>query len=230
VKAYDLFDFVNQVKLEDDISKVHIIDVRAFLLLNDDKYDIIINEPAPPWMKESSHTFSKEFLELLRDHLNEDGLVSQWVFANQMILRNGDTIPFKIFYKTFNEVFPYNIGFISRSRFPKDSRIEGGEIVVETYASLSGEMIFIGSLNPISVEDLNEPNDKMKARLKRIGITKLEDYYIFNNEDMVGFVGENVPVDTDDNAKLEFILGRNMYYAESSDRIINEIITHKNSK
>ena len=44
-----------------------------------EKFDIITSDPIHPWVKGSATLYSKEYFELVKEHLNPGGVVTQWV-------------------------------------------------------------------------------------------------------------------------------------------------------
>lgn len=63
----------------DPRSRIYIDDAKAFFTNQNRKYDIIISEPSNPWVSGVSGLFSKEFYRLIRNYLNEDGILVQWI-------------------------------------------------------------------------------------------------------------------------------------------------------
>jgi spermidine synthase len=54
-------------------------DARHFVLTTREKFDIITSDPIHPWVKGSATLYSKEYFELVKQHLNPGGVVTQWV-------------------------------------------------------------------------------------------------------------------------------------------------------
>jgi len=63
----------------DPRSHIHIEDAKTFFSIHNRKYDIIVSEPSNPWVSGVAGLFSKEFYKRIKDHLNEDGLLVQWL-------------------------------------------------------------------------------------------------------------------------------------------------------
>jgi spermidine synthase len=78
-------------------------DGRNFLLTTDKKYDLITFEPMPLAQTGVSTFYTREYYRLCKEHLNENGLVSQWI-----PLHNGLTVDIvQDLVKTYIDVFPY---------------------------------------------------------------------------------------------------------------------------
>lgn len=60
---------------------VAINDARNALRLVSRKYDAIVSQPSHPWTAGASHLFTREFVALAKDHLNDDGVFVQWMNA-----------------------------------------------------------------------------------------------------------------------------------------------------
>jgi len=73
-------------------------DGRKFLLERDDRYDIITVDTLRSTAAFSGSLYSKEFYQLVDSHLNDDGIVAQWIPT----LRVANTV---------SEVFPYVVAF-----------------------------------------------------------------------------------------------------------------------
>jgi spermidine synthase len=76
-------------------------DARHFVLTSKDKYDLITSDPIHPFVKGSASLYSREYFEMVREHLNPHGIVTQWV-----PLYESDTDTVKSEIATFFEVFP----------------------------------------------------------------------------------------------------------------------------
>ncbi len=87
---------------EDERITVIVNDVRGALRLTAKRYDAIVSQPSHPWTAGASHLYTREFFELARAHLNDNGVFVQWLgsyFVNEELLRS--------FAATMLEVFPH---------------------------------------------------------------------------------------------------------------------------
>lgn len=218
VEAAYYFDDVHDNALDDTRSNIIIADARNYLLTTDNKYDIIVSEPFDPWMSGSTHLFSKEAFEAMKDNLNEGGVVSIWVPIFE--LREDD---FKSFYKTFSTVFPDNHGFIVKERTPISFHLGAEGITVTEWKEVTTELILIGSDQPLELYQ-----DTVDKQLSIIGdvfvdvqVADLGDFYLFHGNDLLGYA-ENAPLNTDDYPIVEFSAARNMYHSDPEE-VINSI-------
>lgn len=63
----------------DPRSHIHIDDAKTYFSSQNTHYDIIISEPSNPWVSGVASLFSEEFYRYIKNHLNERGLLVQWV-------------------------------------------------------------------------------------------------------------------------------------------------------
>jgi spermidine synthase len=104
VAASNFFKPWNNNVLSNPKTKLIIQDGRAHMQLSNSKYDVIISEPSNPWMAGLAPLFTKEFFELGKSRLNDDGIFTQWIQAYQT-----DWNTFAMVGRTFCQVFPNNI-------------------------------------------------------------------------------------------------------------------------
>ncbi len=64
---------------EDPRSRIVVEDAKTFFALEHARYDVIVSEPSNPWVSGVATLFSEEFYRRLVHHLNEGGLLVQWL-------------------------------------------------------------------------------------------------------------------------------------------------------
>jgi len=101
VEAAEYFKGVNNNALEDERLKIVIDDGRNYLLTTDKKFEVISSQPSNLWIKGMGNLHTKEFFELAKEHLSEDGVMVQWMQINTLISED-----FKSLVATFQMVFP----------------------------------------------------------------------------------------------------------------------------
>ena len=79
VKAAKLFGARVRLAYDDPRNHLQIEDAKSYFSFHKKKYDLIISEPSNPWVSGVSGLFSKEFFSHVREYLNEDGLLVQWL-------------------------------------------------------------------------------------------------------------------------------------------------------
>ncbi|MBU2638068.1 MAG: hypothetical protein KJ955_03785 [Nanoarchaeota archaeon] len=216
--AADHFSKMNHGVLENKRNKIVISDGRNYLLKSKEKYDIIIPEPSDPWQSFSAALFSKEFLELSAEHLNDNGLYLQWVPLYEISRED-----FRSFYKTFNSVFPYTAGFVN---------IREDELI--SIKSKPSELILIGSKSQIETNETNLAKSLAKfpesnrKDLYDAGIGAIDNIMFLNvfYANQIKGYAYNAAQITDDNVKLEFSTSRLAMSKEQSN-ILSDIETFK---
>ena len=76
-------------------------DARHYILTSRDKFDVITTDPIHPWVKGTSALYSKDYYELVKEHLNPGGVVAQW-----LPLYESDEETVRTELATFFSVFP----------------------------------------------------------------------------------------------------------------------------
>jgi len=210
VEATSLFRDANLDLLNNENVTLVIDDGRNFLLKTSERYDVIIPEPSDPWQDFSSPLFSKEFFELGRKHLKENGLFIQWVPIYQ--LRSRD---FRSFYHTFHEVFPHVVAFANVNQ-------------EERAGPYPTELILVGSPSPIEVDRIYDRfyllDERSREELSRVifmqgvrpraegetAADRILSLVVFTSEEL-GNYGDEAPLITDDNLLLEYSAPRNLF-------------------
>jgi spermidine synthase len=77
-------------------------DGRTAIAGSDKKYDIISSEPSNPWIAGVSNLFTREFFRSAREHLNEGGVLAQWIQAYNFTLKD-----YLMIVRTMRTEFPY---------------------------------------------------------------------------------------------------------------------------
>lgn len=79
VRLADAFRPRNRRTFEDPRSRVVTQDARAFFAASAETYDIVVTQPANPWIAGSGSLYSKEFYGLLARRMSPDGVLVQWI-------------------------------------------------------------------------------------------------------------------------------------------------------
>ena len=95
------FESENYSVLRDPRVRVVYDDARHHVLTMDEKFDIITSDPIHPWVKGAATLYTREYFELVKEHLNPGGLVTQWV---PLYESSPEVVKSEI--ATFFEVFP----------------------------------------------------------------------------------------------------------------------------
>ena len=76
-------------------------DARHYILTTKEKFDVITSDPIHPWVKGAATLYTKEYFELVKQHLNPGGVVTQWVPLYESL---PDVVKSEL--ATFFDVFP----------------------------------------------------------------------------------------------------------------------------
>jgi spermidine synthase len=69
---------------DDPRSRIHIEDAKTFFSTRSARYDIIVSEPSNPWVSGVASLFSEEFYARIRNHLQPNGVLVQWMQGYEM--------------------------------------------------------------------------------------------------------------------------------------------------
>ena len=101
-RATHYFDYVNHNVLSDPRLTVLFEDGRNHLLMNRNRYDVIISEPSNPWMPGAAKLFTREAFQAASESLKQGGLMCTWVQSYSMqpdLMRS--------IIRSFSDIFPY---------------------------------------------------------------------------------------------------------------------------
>ena len=127
-------------------------DGRNYLLTTKEKFDIIISQPADPWVSGASQLFTKEFWQLGSKHLKKNGLFCEWI--------------------QLYSITPEYLAILVNSFKQAFAKYEHGKKVSEGYVyvfrpGLAGEVLLIGSNDPINIDV-----DQIQKRIDNTFIAK----------------------------------------------------------
>ena len=77
--------------LQDRRVRVFINDARSAMRLSSKRYDAIVSQPSHPWTAGASHLYTREFMQLAKEHLNPGGVFLQWMnsqFVTESLLQS----------------------------------------------------------------------------------------------------------------------------------------------
>jgi spermidine synthase len=199
IEASREFNGHNHDPLSDPRVKVVIADGRNFLLVTPDSYDVIVSEPSNPWMTVASNLFTKEFFEVGRDKLNPGGVFCQWLQLYGM-----QPSDLQALVRTFSSVFPHVLVFNTI----RDS-----------------DLLLMGSVEPKRL-DLDKLEWRMSeldvatdiGRVKVVDPYDLLTYFMMGTDELEEYAGEG-PINTDDNALIEFHAPRSLHFQTRQENL-----------
>ncbi|MBI2539679.1 MAG: fused MFS/spermidine synthase [Deltaproteobacteria bacterium] len=87
--------------LEDRRVRLVPTDGRNYIVASPKLYDVITAEPSNPWIAGIANLYTREFYEVVKSKLKEDGIFAQW-FHNYSMSPDD----FRMVFRTFGEAFP----------------------------------------------------------------------------------------------------------------------------
>jgi spermidine synthase len=196
------FPLENHNVMHDPRTRIVYDDARHFILTSPEKFDIITSDPIHPWVKGIAPLYSTEYFELVKQHLNPGGFVTQWV---PLYESNVETVQSEI--ATFFDAFPNGTVW---GNLNTDG--QGYDVVLVGQA---------GNLK-INVDDLQRRLDRpdyeqVASSLNEVGYKSAEDLlstYAVQASDLRGWL-RHAQINTDRNLRLQYLagLGLNQYLA-----------------
>jgi spermidine synthase len=187
-------------------------DARHFVLTTNEKFDIITSDPIHPWVKGSATLYSNEYFELVKQHLNPGGIVTQWV-----PLYESDTATVKSEVATFFGVFP------NGSVWGNDNNGSGYDTVL------------LGQVEPLKIDAdalerrLESPADAPIAKsLRDVGFGSVVDLlatYAGQRGDLLPWL-EGAQINRDGNLRLQYMAGLALN-TSMEGTIYNEILSYR---
>ena len=192
VNGSRFFEHVNNHPLNDPRLHLIIDDARTYLRVNPARYDIIVSEPSHPWVPGVANLFTREFFQLGRDRLNDDGIFVQWLQIYQL-----STDSLRSVLATFHETFPYVLVF----------RVEG--------AWKGKDLLLVGSKTPLTLDHIKERiiDSRIAADLARVKIkneTDVRAWYVCDEKQLAPAVAGAI-INTDDNMHIETTVPREAF-------------------
>ncbi len=172
--------------LQDPRIRLDYNDARNTLLLEPEKYDIIVSQPSHPWRAGASVVFTREFFQIAHSRLKPGGVFGQWLNLFQM-----DATTLRAVFRAFFEVFPRGVVFASLR---------------------SEELVLLGSDTPL-VLDRNRIKALLQETTWQRFFTSLEiqrpedvlKYFLFTRHEALAAAGKTAP-NTDMNLLSEIRL------------------------
>ena len=189
VEANKYFAVESHFALSDQRTKLIMGDARRNLSLSGEQYDVIISEPSNPWVEGEGFLFTKEYYEIIDEHLRENGIFVQWIGAYEYSEED-----FYILLNTIRYAFPF---------------IQIWSDGTDFYLIVSREAKRFNFAKTLT--KINEP--VIKADMQMIGFFEEKDIHpvdIFFSHYLTEYEKTiETKLNTDDNSIIEFSTGRN---------------------
>ena len=185
IKAHQLNPEISNNVLENPKLKIIIDDARNYMNMSSQKFNIITADPIHPRITGVGYLYTKEYYEILRNKLEKDGIVLQWMPMYRISKES-----FDVALKTFIEVYPNS-----------------------SFWYVRGHGLLVGSLKPINlnfkdfIKRYNQP--KIRKDLQSIDIKTPEEFFghmLMDKKNILSYLNRKseIIINTDDNAYLEF--------------------------
>jgi spermidine synthase len=191
--------------------RVQLDDARHYLMTTKEKFDAITSDPLDPWVKGAAMLYTREFFEIVKQHLNPGGVVTLFVQ-----LYESNTAAVKSEIATFMEAFP------------------NGVVWGNTQDGRGYDLVLMGTVEPLQINvdeiqaKLNRPEYAAVAKsLAEVGLYNAVDLfstYAGRGSELGGWTRDAI-INRDRNLKLQYLagLGLNLY---QSDRIYSDMLMH----
>ena len=192
VPASRFFEHVNNRPLSDPRLRLLIDDARTYLRVTPKSYDMIISEPSHPWVPGVANLFTREFFELSRRRLTDDGVFVQWL---QMYQLSTETLRSAL--ATYHDVFPHVMVF----------RVGG--------VTKGKDLLLVGSNKPLNLDKfvLRFGDPRMSAEMARVNLMSDADvrsWYVCDETRLRPAVA-GATINTDDNMHIETTVPREAF-------------------
>jgi predicted membrane-bound spermidine synthase len=170
--------------LEDKRVRVIPTDGRNFILATPESYDVITAEPSNPWIAGIANLYTREFYQVVKSKIKDDGVFGQW-FHNYSMSPDD----FRMVFRTFAEAFPY----------------------VSLWSMKESDFLLVGSKRELSfnyeaVKKIYDKNEMLRSDLNYLGLSDVyavQGFYRMNRDGFLAF-SKGADINTDDGAQLEF--------------------------
>ncbi|MBI2351880.1 MAG: fused MFS/spermidine synthase, partial [Deltaproteobacteria bacterium] len=176
--------------LEDRRVRLIPTDGRNYILATPKLYGVITAEPSNPWIAGIANLYTREFYEVVKSKLTEDGVFAQW-FHNYSMSPDD----FRMVFRTFGEAFPH----------------------VSVWGMKESDFLILGSKKeqlfryPL-LKDIFSKNQTLRGDFRDLGLSDIYavlGFYRMGRKEMMAF-SEGANLNTDDGAQLEFSAPKNI--------------------
>ena len=196
-EAARYFDDFNEKILDDPRVRLVFADGRNYILATPKLYDVITSEPSNPWIAGVANLYTREFYEVAKSKLRENGIFAQWFHNYSMSLDD-----FRMVFRTFGEVFPH---------------VSVWELGEEDYLLVGSkkEQVF----DYTALTEVYSKNRTLREDFKDLGLTDIGgvlSFYRMGRKELMAF-SKGAGVNTDDGAQLEYSAPKNVGYDTVDD-------------
>ncbi|MHC5064573.1 MAG: fused MFS/spermidine synthase [Planctomycetota bacterium] len=191
VGAGGYFAMENRRVLEDPRTEVILDDARHFLATTEEKFDVITSDPIHPWVRGAAALYSIEYYDLVKEHLNPGGIVTQWVPL----------------YEASEEAVKSQVGTFLQA-FPN------GSIWNSDAEEFGYDVVMLGQMEPLQI-DLDElavnmrENQRVWNSLAEVNLGSVLNFmltYAGRGEDLQAWLAD-AQINYDRSLRLQYLAG-----------------------
>ena len=176
--------------LEDKRVRVIPTDGRNYILATPEYYDVITAEPSNPWIAGIANLYTREFYQVVKSKIKEDGIFAQW-FHNYSMSPDD----FRMVFRTFAEAFPH----------------------VSLWSMKESDFLLVGSkkeqkFDYPAVKAIFDSNEMLRSDFQYLGLSDVyavQGFYRMGKDGFLAF-SKGARINTDDGAQLEFSAPKNL--------------------
>jgi spermidine synthase len=187
-------------------------DARHYILTTREKFDVITSDPIHPWVKGAATLYTKEYFNLVKEHLNPGGVVTQWV---PLYESHADVVKSEL--ATFFNVFPEG------TVWSNDIDGKGYDVLLAGHAT--PQPIDIDALQ----QRLAQPDyARVTQSLGEVGFTSvlsLLSTYGGQARDLAPWLAD-AQINTDSNLRLQYLAGLGLNSYENA-AIYDEMLRYR---
>ncbi len=187
-------------------------DARHYILTTKEKFDVITSDPIHPWVKGAATLYTKEYFDLVKQHLNPGGVVTQWVPLYESY---PDVVKSEL--ATFFDVFP------DGTVWSNDIQGKGYDVLLAGHAT--PEPINIDSLQ----QRLSRPDyARVNQSLGEVGFNSalsLLATYGGQARDLAPWLAD-AQINRDSNLRLQYLAGMGLNTYENAS-IYDEMLRYR---
>jgi spermidine synthase/cytochrome c-type biogenesis protein CcmH/NrfG len=176
--------------LEDPRVRTIPTDGRNYVLATPKYYDVITAEPSNPWIAGIANLYTREFYQVIKSKIKDDGIFAQW-FHNYSMSPDD----FRMVFRTFSEAFPH----------------------VTLWSMKESDFLLVGSKQPqafnyAAIKAIYDQTPMLRSDLDYLGLSDVyavQGFYRMGHKALLEF-SKGADINTDDGAELEFSAPKNL--------------------
>jgi spermidine synthase len=198
--------------MNDKRTQITYDDARHYVAKTKEKFDVITSDPIHPFVKGSAALYSKEYFEMLRDHLNPGGIVTQWI-----PLYESDERTVKSEIATFMQAFPYATIYANL--------LDGGGYDLVLVGQKEAPKV---DVDAIQARLASQGFQRVRTSLADVGINSAADLLSTYSGDKPGLAPwlRNAEINHDNDMRLQYLAGLSLNVSQEGS-IFQHIVSYR---